>query len=86
MNKFKDLDSFLSLLQAEKSEILAKSTPLRAERDALLASIQTTLDQIRKLEKEYKAIEQPRLAELDNQISAVVRAKGAKTMSSGGTN
>lgn len=86
MNKSKDLDVLLSALQAEKAELQALSNPLRAERDSLLASIQPTLNQIRELEKQHKQIEQPRLAELDNQISALVRAKGARTMSSGNVN
>lgn len=79
--KHSDLRALFDQLREEKEELMAVSTPLRAERDSLLASIQPTLDAIKALEKQVRVIEQPRLADLDNQIGALARAMGGRSMS-----
>lgn len=79
--KHPEVASLLEDLKAEKDALQTKTLPLRAERDRLLASIQPALDKIRELEKKYIAIERPRLAELDNQISSLSRVLGARRMS-----
>lgn len=72
------LNKAYEALQADKKEVLAKSTPLREKRDKLLAKIQPVLDEIKELEREYREIEKP-LYDIDNQIGAIARAAGAKS-------
>lgn len=79
--KLPDTELLLDFLKKEKDKIQEQTCPMRAERDKLLASVQPTLDKIRELEDKYLAIERPRLAELDNQISALCRVLGARRMS-----
>lgn len=85
MQEFSEIRAVLDTLKAEKNRIQDRSTPLRDERDRLLAKIQPTLEKIRALEQQYKAVEHPRLADLDNQIAALARILGAKRMSEGAT-
>lgn len=80
-DKFPELRAALTALQAERDRLTAQTDPLRSERDKLLAGIQPTLRRIRELEQQYRVIEQPRLAEIDNQISALARATGGRAMS-----
>jgi uncharacterized coiled-coil DUF342 family protein len=83
--KFPEVQVLLQKLKEERQEIEAKTLPLRAERDRLLASIQPTLAKIKALEEKYISIERPRLGEIDNQISALVRVTGGRRMSDGPT-
>ncbi len=75
-NKHCEVRDLFDKLRAEKNTLQAKSTPLRDERDRLLASIQPTLDKVKALDLKIKDIERPRLAELDNQISGLARILG----------
>lgn len=79
--KYAEVKTLLEFLKAEKAKIETQTTPLRQKRDELLASVKPILDQVAKLEAQYREIEQPRLGELDNQISALVRILGARRMS-----
>lgn len=81
--KHPEVEALLAALKAERLEIEAKTVPLRGERDRLLAKIQPVLDRIRQLEEQYLSIERPRLAEIDNQVSGLVRILGARRMSDG---
>lgn len=83
--KTPEIKALMDALKAEKNDIEEQTVPLRAERDRLLASIQPTMDKIRKLEDLYLSIERPRMAELENQISALVRIMGARRMSDSAT-
>jgi uncharacterized coiled-coil DUF342 family protein len=78
---FPELRRTFDALRAERDNLAAQVAPLRAERDQLLASIQPTLDRVRELEKQYRAIEQPRLAAIDNQLGALAKAMGGRAMS-----
>lgn len=55
---------------AEKQleELLAKSAPLRAERDELREKVQPLEDKIRELNTRIRAIEQPHVSELKRII------------------
>lgn len=81
MQKHPEVYELLQTLKAEKSAIQEQTIEMRAERDRLLASIQPTLDKIHRLEQAYRKIEQPRLGELDNQISDLTRVMGGRRMS-----
>lgn len=81
IEKFPELRRMIDDLTAQKEKIVTKTEPLHVERDAILAEVQPKLDRVRELEKSYRAVEQPRLAEIDNQISALARAMGGRSMS-----
>lgn len=76
-----DLKKMLATLQAEKDEILSRSIPLRAERDALIAEMAPLLAKEKEIIQQYLAIERPRLSELDNQIAALAKAMGGRSLS-----
>lgn len=80
---FPDLNKTFESLQKEREEILAKSAPLRKDRDAIMTKIQPFEDQARAIALKIKEIESPRLAEIDNQISAIARATGGTFLSDG---
>jgi uncharacterized coiled-coil DUF342 family protein len=75
-----DIQKLFTELKGKRDALAKKSAPLRAKRDKILEEIQPKLDEIRKLEAKYREIEQPELAGLDNQIGALARALGAKTL------
>lgn len=77
MAKNKPIDHLLNArkaLEEERAEVLKDLAPLHARRDALMAQIQPLENELREVQKKIKAVEQPRLRELGNQIAAVVRA------------
>jgi uncharacterized coiled-coil DUF342 family protein len=82
-SKFPAIKATLRVLQTERNTILEQSGPLREQRDRLLAKLQPELDKIKELEKQYRAIEGTKLADIDNQIGALQRILGAKTFSGG---
>lgn len=61
-------------LEEERASILKGLAPLHAKRDALIAQIQPLEEELRAVQKEIKAVEQPKLREIGNQIAAIVRA------------
>lgn len=69
-------------LSAEKAALAAKSEPLRALRDAILAKIQPLVDEERAVAAQIKAIERPRMAEIDSELSAIARATGGRSLHS----
>lgn len=83
LKDYPDLHQAFDRLQEEKALVQARAAPFRTERDALLNEIQPKLDRIRQLEGKYREIEQPRLAQLDGQISAIARATGGRVLSEG---
>lgn len=68
-------------LTDEKEAIRAKSAPLRAERDALLLKMAPLVEREREIIKKINAIERPRLAEIDSELSAIARASGGRSLS-----
>lgn len=75
------LDEILRAKQDERAAIIAKTAPLRAERDKIAAEIRPKEDRIRELNQRVKAIEQESgLYELDVDISQIARGMGAKRM------
>lgn len=77
----KELKALKAKLEAERAAIVAKAKPHHDEYEALAKKIQPLEAQQREAAAKFKAIEQPRLAELDSQIGRLAMALGAKTLS-----
>lgn len=77
--KYPDLWKKKEAFEAEKAAVLEKSAPLRAEREALQAEIAPAEARIREITKEIREVENNRVFELDNQISALARGMGGKS-------
>jgi uncharacterized coiled-coil DUF342 family protein len=69
-------------LMAEKEKIVAKAKPLRDEYDKVRKKMGTFQDQTRELAAKIHEVERPRLAEIDERLSALARATGGKAMNS----
>lgn len=67
-------------LDAERDALLAQIAPLHEQRDALIAQIQPLEAQLRKVQQQIKAIEQPRLRDIGNELAAIARALGARSL------
>jgi uncharacterized coiled-coil DUF342 family protein len=80
VEKYPELRAVEEKLKAERDAVVKQSAPLRAKRDALAAQIQPVENQIRELNQAIKAIEQPRIAEIDNQLGAIAKATGGKSL------
>ena len=80
---FPELDLVFNKLLAEKEAIVAKSAPLRAKRDVLLAKMRPMVEEENALIKQYLEIEKP-LTELNNRMSVIARAAGGKSLNDGG--
>lgn len=76
-----EIQELFDRLQAEKAEIVAAAAPIREKRDAVAAKAHALEAEMRELAQQLFAIERPRLAELDNQISGLAIALGAKRLS-----
>jgi chromosome segregation ATPase len=81
--KFPEICAVLKTLTDEKAALASQSAPLREQREAIRDQIRPLDAQERELNAQIKAIELPRMAELDNQISALHRGMGARKMSDG---
>ncbi len=71
-----DPREMLRELRAEHARLVADAAPLRARRDDLRATIQPLEDQEREIITRIRAIEQPRLAELERSIRVLEKALG----------
>lgn len=78
--KYPELDSASRKLEGEKAKLLAKTADLRKKRDALVAKIQPTENEIRELNEKIEKIERPRLGEIDNQLGGLARAMGGRSL------
>lgn len=81
VEKFPELRKTFNELQAKKAAIQKKSAPLYEKRQKLLDQVQPLEVKLREINKEIQKIERPHLGELDNQISAIARAMGGRSMS-----
>jgi len=71
-------------LETEIAALKAKSGPLRAARDKLRDGMLPVEAEVRRLNQEIKALEQPTLSDLENEYAALARALGAKSMKTQG--
>lgn len=76
-----DIRKLLDVKIKEKDAILDKTGPLRAEREGLYEKIIPLEVRAKTLADEIKAIEQPRLSELEREISGLAKALGGKSLS-----
>lgn len=81
VEKFPELRKSFNALQAKKEAIQKKSAPLYKQREGILKKLQPLEVELREVNKKIQKIERPHLGELDNQISAIARAMGGKSMS-----
>jgi uncharacterized coiled-coil DUF342 family protein len=82
-DQFPEFRDLLQKLENARSAIVAQSAPLRTERDQLNAQIAPLETRHRELTQQIRAIELPRLADLDNRIAALHRAMGARSLQEG---
>lgn len=82
LKDFPEIHAAFDKLMAKKQAIVDEAAPLRAKRDALLAQMAPLQEQERELIAQYKAIEAP-MAAIDEQLSAMARATGGKSLSGG---
>lgn len=81
--QYPEFRELLVRLEAERDVIRTSSEPLRAERDQVVAQIQPLEAKHRELTQKIRAIELPKLPELDNKIAALHRAMGARSLQEG---
>lgn len=81
--QYPEFRELLAKLEAERAGILAGSESLRTERDQVVAQIQPLELRARELTQQIRAIELPRVADLDNKIAALHRAMGARSLQEG---
>jgi chromosome segregation ATPase len=81
IEKHPQLRALFNDLQEEKAAIQAKSAPLRKRYDELAAQIAPLETEQRAVAEQFIAIERPRLAEIDTQLSGLTRAMGGRRMS-----
>lgn len=80
VEKFPELRKSFNDLQRKKEALQKKSEPLYKERQKLLDKIQPLEVELREINKKIQKIERPHLGNLDNQISAIARAMGGRSM------
>lgn len=81
LKDYPEIEAAFNKLMAEKEAVRAQSAPLHAKRAEILAQIAPLEAQERAIIAQIKAIERPRLAEIDEKLSAMARATGGKTLS-----
>lgn len=80
--KFPQLRDAVAGLQAEREAVVAKLAPLRTKRDKLRDELSKKEADLRAMNKQLlESDENRRLFELDNQIGALARGMGARSMS-----
>lgn len=81
--KFPELRAMMTKLQEERAAIVAKSAPLREAREALRVEMEPLEAKLRELNASIKDVELPRLFDIDNQIGALARAMGGRSLQEG---
>jgi uncharacterized coiled-coil DUF342 family protein len=80
-DKFPQLRDALAGLHAEREKVVAKLAPLRDKRDKLRDELSKKEADLRALNEQLLGSpENQRLFELDNQIGALARGMGARSM------
>lgn len=73
-SKHPELEAMLAKLVAERDAIMATTADKRAKRTALYEKLKPIQDEVRALEKEIHAAEQPKLNDLNRQIVGLQKA------------
>jgi len=71
-------------LEAERAAILAQSASWQARRAELVAQIQPLEVELRAVDAEIDKIEQPRLRWIGNELAAIARQSGARSIGNTG--
>lgn len=82
-DKYADLRKMQAGLIQERDALVSKFQPYTDKREALAKQIQPLSKEQKLIDDKLKAEFRPRKVELDNQIAALARAMGAKSMSDG---
>lgn len=77
--KYPELDAAYNKLEGEKEKILGRTADLRKKRDALRDRISKEEVGLREMNEKLKK-DQPRLAEIDNQLGGLARAMGGRSL------
>ena len=80
VSKHPDLEAIVIDLKKEAVEIEKKSSDLRQTRDNLLKQIQPLEAKLREVDKQIIAIERPRLPQIKQQLGALAKTMGGKSM------
>lgn len=78
--KYPELRAVSDALRAEKEGLLVQTKALRKQRDAVKQKINELQQQDRELTAQIRAVELPRMVDIDNQLAALARATGARSM------
>lgn len=83
LDDFPELKLLFLRLQAEKSDLLSSTQRLRRQYDDLRIEMGKLKERAGTIMAEIKRIENPRRAEIDNELAAIARATGGRIMSRG---
>jgi uncharacterized coiled-coil DUF342 family protein len=81
MKDYPELKKLFDQLWEEKKELVEKAKPFRDEYDKIAKQISPFEVKQRELSKKFRSIEQPRMAELDQQLAAIAKATGGALLS-----
>lgn len=76
----KELKELQEKLHKERAKIVEEAAPYRVRYNELAAMIAPLEKEMREVAEKFKAIERPRLAEIDNQLGPIAVALGGKRM------
>lgn len=79
-DKFPTLAPLVEKLEKEKKAILDKSAPWREKRERLLKEIQPLEAKLREVDAKIKEIERPHLGKISNELGALAKAMGGRSM------
>jgi len=80
LSDFPEMKELFDKLMAEKVALVAKAKPFRDKYKELHDKIAPLEAEQREVIKGFRAIEQPRMAEIDQQLSAIAKATGGRVM------
>lgn len=82
-DKFPTLAPLVGELEKERDALLKKSEPWRQKREELLKQIQPLENRLREVDDKIKEIERPRLPQIQNELGALAKAMGGRSMNQG---
>lgn len=80
VDKFPTLTPIVKKLEQERDIITKKAEPYRHKREELIAQIQPLEAKLRQVDDEIKKIERPRLSEINNELGALAKAMGGRSI------
>lgn len=86
VDKYPTLTPIVKKLEQERDAIQKKAEPYRNQREELLRQIQPLEVKLRKVDEKIKEIERPRLPEINNELGALAKAMGGRSMNENNEN